>query len=185
MSRARRWIGTRKEREDSGCRRRPWDAQRRRNEDSWDSLVHSSEGGTESSELESSCWQKHEVENRSVTPSAAIFEYPHWPPCTIELDKSWWFVGLAAWCSVGDSILPWASGRGDVSLQLASVLAPFPQNSLGWEYTPRSNLCTLAFHRTDSNDPDIHVLDGWMPATKRHAACTIHEGGMWLPLWLD
>ena len=31
---------------------------------------------------------------------------------------------------------------------------------------PRSNLCTPAFHRSDSRDPDVHVLDGWMPATK-------------------
>ena len=33
-------------------------------------------------------------------------------------------------------------------------------------YKPRSSLCTHAFHRTDSKDPDVHVLDGWMPATK-------------------
>ena len=46
------------------------------------------------------------------------------------------------------------------------------------EYKPRSSLCTHAFHRTDSKDPDIHVLDGWMPATKTHQACTIHEDGM-------
>ena len=25
---------------------------------------------------------------------------------------------------------------------------------------PRSSLCTHAFDRTDSNDPDVHVLDG-------------------------
>ena len=28
------------------------------------------------------------------------------------------------------------------------------------EYKLRSSLCTRAFHRTDSKDPDIHVLDG-------------------------
>ena len=33
------------------------------------------------------------------------------------------------------------------------------------EYKPRSSLffllmCTHAFHRTDSKDPDVHVLDG-------------------------
>ena len=33
-----------------------------------------------------------------------------------------------------------------------------PQNSFRWEYKPRSSLCTHAFHRTDSKDPDVHVL---------------------------
>ena len=28
------------------------------------------------------------------------------------------------------------------------------------EYKPRSSLCIHAFHRTDSKDPDVHVLDG-------------------------
>ena len=54
-----------------------------------------------------------------------------------------------------------------------------------WEYKPRSSLCTHTFHHTDSTDPDIHVQDGWMPATKTHPACTIHENQMWLPQWLD
>ena len=27
-------------------------------------------------------------------------------------------------------------------------------------------MCTQAFHRTDSKDPDIHILDGWMAETK-------------------
>ena len=58
-------------------------------------------------------------------------------------------------------------------------------NSFGWEYKPRSSLRTHAFHRRDTKDPDIHVLDGWMPATKTHPARTIHEDGMWLPQWLD
>ena len=39
------------------------------------------------------------------------------------------------------------------------------------------------FHHTDSKDPDIYVLDGWMPATKTHQACTTHKDGMQLPLW--
>ena len=34
------------------------------------------------------------------------------------------------------------------------------KNSFGGEYKPRSSLCTHAFHRTDSEDPDVHVLDG-------------------------
>ena len=28
-------------------------------------------------------------------------------------------------------------------------------------------------------NPDFHVLDGWMPATKTHPTCTIYEDGMW------
>ena len=75
--------------------------------------------------------------------------------------------------------------EGIFPLELTWVLSPFPQNSFGWECRPRSSLCTCAFHRTDSKDPDVHVLDGWMLATKTHPACTIHEDGMWLPQWLD
>ena len=62
-------------------------------------------------------------------------------------------------------------------LELAWVLTPFRQNSFGWEYKPRSGLCTNSFHHTDSKDPDIHVLDGWMPATKhtQHAPSTKTE----------
>ena len=48
-----------------------------------------------------------------------------------------------------------------------------------------SSLCTHAFRHMDSKDSDIHVLDGWMSATKTHPACIIHEGGTWLPLWLN
>ena len=44
-----------------------------------------------------------------------------------------------------------------------------------WEYKPRSSLCIHAFHRTNSKCPDIHVLHGWMPATRTHPTCTIHE----------
>ena len=71
-----------------------------------------------------------------------------------------------AWCSVTGSILLWASGRGDFSLGVNMVSGSIPPNSFRWEYKLRSSLCTHAFHRTDSKDPDIHVLDGWMPATK-------------------
>ena len=56
--------------------------------------------------------------------------------------------------------------EGIFPLELAWVLTPFPQISLGFEYQLRSSLCTHAFHRMESKDPDIHVLDGWMPATK-------------------
>ena len=74
--------------------------------------------------------------------------------------------------------------EGIFPLKLIWFLTPFPQNSFGWEYKLRSSLCTHAFHCTDK-DPDIHVLDEWMLATKTHPACTIHEDGMWLPQWLD
>ena len=39
-------------------------------------------------------------------------------------------------------------------------------HSFGSDYKPRSSLCRHALHRTYSNDPDSHVLDGRMPATK-------------------
>ena len=94
-----------------------------------------------------------------------------------------------AWCSVVGSILlwgeffqkrrffPWSSN--------GFWLHSRKKTSFGWEYKPRSSLCTHAFHCTDSEDPDIHVLDGWMPATKTHPVCTTYKDGMWLPLWLD
>ena len=59
-----------------------------------------------------------------------------------------------------------------------------PKNSSGWEYKLRSSLCTHAFHRTVSKDPDIHVLDRWMPTTKTRTkeqqqhGC-VHGEGRW------
>ena len=94
----------------------------------------------------------------------------------------------SAWCSILGSILLWGeffSGTGDFSFRVNMGLTPFPKNCFRWEYKVRSSLCTLAFHRTDSKDPGIHVLDRWMPATKTHPASTIHEDGMWLSQWLD
>ena len=70
-------------------------------------------------------------------------------------------------------------------LELVWVLTPFPRNSFRWEHKPRSSLCTHAFFHTDSKDLSIHVLDGWMPATKTYSTCTIHEDRMWLPLWVE
>ena len=91
-------------------------------------------------------------------------------------------LGLAVH-SVAGSILLWGlfPVEGIFPLELHGFKLHSPQNSFGWEYKPRSSLCTHAFHRTDSKDPDVHVLDGWMPATKTHPARTIHEDGMWLP----
>ena len=77
-----------------------------------------------------------------------------------------------------------------IGVNMGSYSSPPPpppkkKNSFGWEHKLRSSLCTYAFHHTDLQDPDIHVLDGWMLVTKTHQVCTIHEDGMWLPLWLD
>ena len=87
-----------------------------------------------------------------------------------------------AWCSIAGLIFFWASGRRDF-LELIWVLTPFPQISFGWGYKLRSSPCTRAFHCTDSKQPDVYVLDGWMPTTKTYPACTIHEDRMWLPHW--
>ena len=78
----------------------------------------------------------------------------------------------SAWArchSVAGSILLWGHFlvEGIFPLELTyGFKLHSPQNSFGWEYKPRSSLCTHAFHRTDSKDLDAHVLDGWMPATK-------------------
>ena len=69
-------------------------------------------------------------------------------------------------CRGFDPPLGTFSVEGIFPLELTWVQTQFAQNSFGWEYKPRSSLCTHAFHRTDSKDPDVHVLDGWMPATK-------------------
>ena len=51
-----------------------------------------------------------------------------------------------------------------------------PPNSSD-ESKPRSSLCIHAFHRTDSKDPDIHVLDGECRQQKhtQHAPSTKTE----------
>ena len=59
-----------------------------------------------------------------------------------------------------------------------------PCSSFGWMYKPMSSLCMLTFHHLDWAFSDIPVLDRWMPVTKTHPACTIHEVRMWLPVWL-
>ena len=89
-------------------------------------------------------------------------------------------------CSIIGSILlcgEFFLVEGIFPLELTWVLIPIAPNFQ--MYKPKSSLCTYAFHRTDSKYPDIHVLDGWVPAPKTHPACTIHEDGMWLPQWLD
>ena len=64
--------------------------------------------------------------------------------------------------------------EGIFPLELTWVLTPFPQNSFGWGYKPRSSLYSHAFHRTDSKDPDIHVLDGWMNAGNKSTPSMHH-----------
>ena len=92
--------------------------------------------------------------------------------------------GLAVY-SVAGSILLWGNFpvEGIFPLELTWVQTPFPQNSFGWEYKPRSSLCTHAFHHMDS------IKRSWRSCPRRvnagskktHTARTIHEDGMWLP----
>ena len=95
-------------------------------------------------------------------------------------------VGLAGLCDAASQV--WtcseSTGRGDFCLGV-DMVSDSISPKLGWEYKLRSSLCTHALHHTDSEDPDILVLDRWIPATKTHPACIIHEDGMWVPLWLE
>ena len=100
-----------------------------------------------------------------------------------QLEVCW--IHCPAWCNIVSLTLLWVSGREDFSLGVNMGSDSIPQNSFGWECRPRFSLCTHAFRHMDSYDPDVHALDRWMLATKAHPACTIHEDGMWLPLWLD
>ena len=93
----------------------------------------------------------------------------------------WWYVGLAVLLEA----VSWVRSSSGENFNVW-VLTPIPQNSFLWEdIILRSRLCPHAFHRMSSKDPDIHVSDGWMSASKRHPARTIHKDGMWLPQWLD
>ena len=98
------------------------------------------------------------------------------------------WAGCPAWCSVMGLIVLWGEffqQKDFFPLELTWDLTPFPQNSFGFEYKPRSSLCIHAFQLTGSRDPDIYVLEGWMLATKTHPACTIHKDGIWLLQLLD
>ena len=73
-------------------------------------------------------------------------------------------------------------------LELAWVLTPFPKTCL--DVSINRGLVCAHLHSiawAKKNDLDIHVLYGWMPATKTHPACTIHEDiiTIGLPLWFD
>ena len=69
--------------------------------------------------------------------------------------------------------------EGIFPLVLTWVLTPFPKNSFEWQNKLRSSLWAHAFHGTNSKDPDVHVLDSWMPATKhiQHAPSMKMECG--------
>ena len=111
-------------------------------------------------------------------PTGSPLEYQlrtHWGAGIAQLVVCW--VCYPAWCSVVGLIFLWASGRWDVSLGFNMGSGPFSPKTLPNETINQGSLCTHAFHRTDSYDPDIHVLDGWMPATKhtQHAPSTKTE----------
>ena len=84
-----------------------------------------------------------------------------------------WLAALPDAGFVG-SVLFWASSRVGFSLGVSMVSDTIPPK-LFWMrlYSPRSSLFTHTFHYTDFWDSDIHVLDGWMPATKTHS--TLHH----------
>ena len=89
------------------------------------------------------------------------------------------------WCSIVGSILRWASGRGDFSLGVNMGSDSISQKLLD-ESINRDLVCAhMHFIMWTQKDPDIHVLNGWMLVTKTQPACTSHENGLWLPLWLN
>ena len=75
-------------------------------------------------------------------------------------------LGLAATVSWVRYSLGIFSGRGDFPLELTWVQTAFPQTPSDESINRGLVYAHNAFHRTDSKDPDVHVLDGWMPATK-------------------
>ena len=64
----------------------------------------------------------------------------------------WWMLCSSIKVHIYSEVLV----EGVFSLELTWVLTPFPQKSFGWVCKLRSSLCTLAFHHTDTKDPDIH-----------------------------
>ena len=77
-------------------------------------------------------------------------------------------------CNVVGSILLWGEffGRGDFSLGVNMGSDSIPQNSFGLEYKARSSLCSYAFHRRNSKNPDVHVRHQKHP---QHAPSTKTE----------
>ena len=77
------------------------------------------------------------------------------------------------WCRGTGSILLWTSGRGDFSLGVNMGSDSIPPKLFSMRVQTRSSLCTHALHSTDS---DIHILNGWMPATKTPS---VHHPWRW------
>ena len=75
----------------------------------------------------------------------------------------WWCVGLAvlldavSWVRYSSEIFFLVEGIFSLGVNMG--FDPPPQLFRMRVCKPRSSLCTHAFHRTDSKDPDIHVLD--------------------------
>ena len=59
--------------------------------------------------------------------------------------------------------------EGVLPLELPWVLNPFPKNSLGWEYKPRSSLCTHALHHTHTLKRSWHSCPRWVNAGNKNA----------------
>ena len=114
-------------------------------------------------------WNRNTTEDDNVRSRSEVFT---------GRNSSLVVFGLAAH-SVAGSILLWGHFpvEGIFPLELTWARTPFPKNSFGWEYKPRSSLCTHAFHHTDSKDPDVHVLDSECRQQKhtQHAPSTKTE----------
>ena len=65
--------------------------------------------------------------------------------------------------------------KGIFPLDWTQVLTPFPTTLL--DESVKQGLVCAHMHCIAQTQkiPDIHVLDGWMPATKTYPACTIHK----------
>ena len=111
--------------------------------------------------------------------------WPSWWPCQpdpVSTESVWTAPCGAAASGREDEAVPPLAGRGPSSGSSAIGSAC----SHGFPATRQFTIIiSHAFHPMDPKDPDSHVLEEWMPATKANPACAIHEDGMWLPLWLD
>ena len=111
------------------------------------------------------CWAHCPAWCSRATIAQWVVCWAHCPAWCSRATIAQWVVCWAhcpTWCSITGSTLLCASHRGDFSLGVKKVRAPFPKNSFGWEYKLRCCLCTHTFHHMDSKDPDIHVLPRWM-----------------------
>ena len=65
--------------------------------------------------------------------------------------------------------------EGIFPMELTWILTPFPQNSFGWEYKPRSSLWTHALHYMDSKDLTCPT---WMNASDNNTP-SMHYARRW------